>query len=332
LGQLASIGLAEEEERVYRELVRVGTRSLAELSGGLRLPVTELRRIIQRLQAKKLVTGSGRPSRYSASSPEIALESLLVEREEDLTRARLALRELQEDFRRGSRTKAADLIEVIEGSDQLKNRVAQLFASARSEVLIFDKPPYAIGPTGNEWEEEMISKGGVYRAAYAKAALEVPGGLEMALKFAAVGEQARVLPDVPMKLNIFDRRIALLPLVIEERGDVEGALLVHSSHLLDALIALFEAIWERALPLREHASMVDSGEALALSEDEQHLVSMLLAGMTTEAMARQAQAGVSTVERGIKRLMGKVGAETRFQAGFHLARRGFGSEAETTGT
>ncbi|WP_345407210.1 hypothetical protein [Nonomuraea salmonea] len=65
----------------------------------------------------------------------------------------------------------------------------------------------------------------------------------------AAGEQARISPQVPMKLAIADRACAMLPLSTTESAHADSAVIVHASMLVDALVALFEVLWRAALPL-----------------------------------------------------------------------------------
>jgi hypothetical protein len=273
----------------------------------------------------------GRPARFTAAPPEIAVEALIAERQRALDETRIEARRLQEDFRRASeRRNPAELVEVIQGRQVLRENVDQMWRSTKEEILAFDKPPYAIAPEENVTEAPLLASGVRIRAIYARESLERPGALETLRRFAGAGEEARFFPRVPMKLSIFDRRVARIPLV-EEGGTVEGAIVVHPSALLDALIALWETIWERSYPLpvgrgRDQAIDLEDlpeGDTLPLSEDDALLATLLLAGSKSETIARQMRLGLSTVERRIKRLTIALGVETRFQAGYELARRGF---------
>ena len=67
-------------------------------------------------------------------------------------------------------------------------------------------------------------------------------------KSTALGEQARVLPDAPTKLLLADDRIGLIPLQAAP-SSIESIVVVHPSALLEALGALFESLWARALPV-----------------------------------------------------------------------------------
>jgi transcriptional regulator TrmB len=321
-----ALGLAPLEESVYRWLVRAGLSSLSEISRGARIALAQARSSIAALERLALVTKApGRPARFMAAPPEIAMDALIADRQQALDQARIESRRLQEDFRRASEYRnPAELVEVIQGPQMLRENVDQMWRSTREEILAFDKPPYAIAPEENVTEGPLLASGVRIRGVYAREALERPGAIETLQKFAAAGEEARFFPRVPMKLSIFDRRVARIPLV-EEGGTVQGAIVVHPSALLDALIALWETIWERSYPLPAGDDLPElpEGDALPLSEEDATLVTLLLAGSKSETIARQIGIGLSTVERRIKRLTITLGVETRFQAGYELARRGF---------
>jgi DNA-binding NarL/FixJ family response regulator len=119
-----------------------------------------------------------------------------------------------------------------------------------------------------------------------------------------------VLPDLPLSLYLSDDKLAVLPL----RDHAEtAAVIVHPSALLDALVKLFEGLWRRALPL---FSPVEEQRA---SADQQRLVTLLLSGLTDEAIARQLGLSHRTVQRRVAAFMADLGAHTRFQAGVKAA-------------
>jgi len=57
----------------------------------------------------------------------------------------------------------------------------------------------------------------------------------------AVSEQARVLPTLPTRLIIIDDSLAVLPLQAAPEA-IESVVVVQKSALLEAIIALFEAL------------------------------------------------------------------------------------------
>jgi DNA-binding CsgD family transcriptional regulator len=195
-------------------------------------------------------------------------------------------------------------------------RITQLQFGAREEICCLDKPPYLDAPGTAATDLELLERGIACRTIYERASVEHPGGLHEVEQLLAGGQQARVLPSIPMKLYLVDRRHAVLPLQ-REPASVEAAVVVHAPALLAALSTLFEGLWERALPMHMPAAPVQAGRRASV--DEHRLITLLLSGLTDEAIARQLALGYRTVQRHIAGLMSKLGAHTRFQAGVQAA-------------
>jgi DNA-binding CsgD family transcriptional regulator len=137
------------------------------------------------------------------------------------------------------------------------------------------------------------------------------------------GEQARVLPGVPLRALIVDDRLAVLP-ANSGRMLSEGVLLVRPGNLLLALSSLFELLWERAVPLRLGDIGAGPDETDGGGEDLDRLILRLLAvGLTDRAVARQLNLSQRTVQRHVATLMTRLGARTRLQAGVQGIRRGW---------
>src|SRR5438093_3899410 len=87
---LLSVGLTEIERTVYEALVERGTATAPALRGTAGGSSDELARTLRGLEAKGLVSRiAGRPVAYEAVPPEVGLELLFVQREEELRKARL---------------------------------------------------------------------------------------------------------------------------------------------------------------------------------------------------------------------------------------------------
>jgi DNA-binding NarL/FixJ family response regulator len=131
------------------------------------------------------------------------------------------------------------------------------------------------------------------------------------------GEQARVLPQVPVKLLIVDGRTAILPLA-GDGASTPGqarAVVVTDSALTSALQVLFDQLWGQATPLRLTAS--------AGTDPVTTLINLLASGMKDEAIARQLGVSGRTLRRRIAEVQDQLGATSRFQAGLQAARRGW---------
>jgi DNA-binding NarL/FixJ family response regulator len=124
-----------------------------------------------------------------------------------------------------------------------------------------------------------------------------------------------VLPELPAKLTLFDDFAATLSVRSGSAGAV-SVIVVHRSPLLDALSALFEAYWQRAIPF----TLAPRDQTGASRPKDEQLVRLLAAGLGDDAIQRALGVSASTVHRRVHDLMVRLGARTRFQAGYQLAR------------
>lgn len=322
---LRAVGVRAGDQAVYRALLErpgAGAEELAELTRG---SAAGVRRALVRLEDLGLVSRSpGTPRRYSPTLPEAAVEALLHTQERALEQARIAAAELTALFRASMPGgKPAELVEVVTGREAVARRFLQLQKGAREELAVFDRPPYATDV--NTAEAEVLARGVRYRAVYAAAAVDIPGRLDAILGLVAAGEEARVLPSVPVKLALADASLALMPASLQPGNLGHSAVVVHASPLLEALVTLFGALWERAVPLHAPAQapvVADGGAGAGLDGCDRRVLALLTAGCKDEAIARQLGMSPRTVRRRVRSLMQRLGASTRFQAGMQAARRG----------
>lgn len=313
---LQGLGLSDVDESVYRSVLRRGPGSLADLARTLKISRHRVEKAIQHLRAEGLIQPGAPGQPPTAADPEIAIPALLRRRHEQLEDVNAHLPALAAEHRLAAFGDAHhQAVEVIVGSEEIRHRTAALAATA-SEFLIFDRPPYAYDPSGEvEGELPFLERGVIIRVVYDSTALQDPLRLANVRLLAAHGEQARVLPKVPLKLTIFDQHTAVVPLTREEVS--ESVALVHESGLLDALLALFETLWSSAPVLdRPH-------DAAPIPPEDVDLLTLLAMGVKDAAVARQLGVSIRTARRRISGIMDRLGATSRFQAGREAERRGW---------
>lgn len=322
---LDALGLDPIEQQVYEALVDRHPQSTAELSENTRVHAAEVRGALRSLESLGLVGQMpGGQARYTALSPDLALEVLLLERERHLKRARAYAGQLTARYQQAAGGQdPAELVEVITGIPAIRKRWEQLQRGVRYELRGIDKPPYTVPKQVDEpVEAELLRSGVRYRVIYDTAGLtdfhDWRSGIERSI---ALGEQARVMVSTPTKLVLFDDRCAMLPLQAAPSA-IASMIVVHPSGLLEALCALFEDTWNRALPLDSpnapHAAATD-----APTEDELRLLHLLSTGMPDNAIAKHLGLSHRTFQRRLRMLCDRLGAETRFQAGLRAAGRGW---------
>ncbi|MDL4774712.1 MULTISPECIES: helix-turn-helix domain-containing protein [Thermomonosporaceae] len=312
------IGLSAADEEVYRTVLAAPGSTTAELAARQGHRAARTSRALSRLEGHGLVTrASGTPRRWAPAMPEAAVEILINRRMEQLNRLRLATDALMAQFRAsGQGRDPGELVEIVSGAEASARRFAQVQMTVAEEMLVFDRPPY-VQAGGNPWQRPVLARGVRWRAIYAPESLAPPGAPGTVQELRAAGEEARVLAGLPMKLVIADRRIALLPLVAD---DVIGqTIVVHPSSLLDSLVMLFEALWQRAIPFAEPPPPAAGGPA----GEDRKLIELLAMGLKDDAIARQLGLSTRTTRRRMKALSDELGARNRFQAGMEAARRGW---------
>ena len=315
-GRLDVLGIGIVEERLYRALLLDQRADLAALASTIGVSVARAKQATQTLERSGML--SGRDGGFVPAPPDLAVAALISRQQQDLEQARLYALRLVDDFRAGEFLKQpTHLVEVLTDRDAIGRRAAQIMRGATEEILIFDKPPY-LGSPDNPDEFDALARGVRWRAVYSIESLDIPGQLARIEQLRRAGERARVSAEVPVKLVIADRRLALLPGALDAPSSVNTAVLVHPGSLLVALVMLFDSLWERGLPPNFSAGTDLTGDSA--DGEDRSVLPLLAAGMKDEAIARQLGVSLRTVRRWISARMNDYGVVTRFQLGMVAAR------------
>ncbi|WP_316745750.1 helix-turn-helix domain-containing protein [Streptomyces sp. MK7] len=327
-------GVSGEEESLYGLLVAYGQATPADLAQRAGLSHADAARILDSLTSKGLASHTdGTPRAYRATPPDVALLPRLKRSADALELARIEAARLVESYRDTIRRHdAGQLLEVITGAEALRQHLRQIQTSAQAEMLWFCKAQYVAMPSGSNAEEfEALARGVRYRVLYEKAFFDDEGAVDNVVAGVRAGEVARAVPNLPLRLAIADRSVAIFPLVA---GGPHGSpeepttALVRDSNLLAALMALFERYWEDAVPLNvDDAGAIEGTDAVGqpdvLSPTDRKLLALLVAGVADKAIASQMGLSRRTVQRRIQSMMERAGAATRMQLAWQAARRGW---------
>ncbi len=307
---LESIGVSAEQEQVLRSLLAVPERTIEQVAAATGLNESSVCLEVRELEALGFLTRTpDQPPRLVPMRPDAAVEALVSQRKLELDRVTAAARELVREMEVQERHRPDNLIEVVVGREAISARFAQLLNDTSASLLVLDRPPYAASPDASDRKvRHLLQRGAVVRGIYSPDSLNLPGAVNEAMSARVAGEVSRVHPQVPMKLAIFDRATALLPLSVDQL--VDSALVVHQCSLLTALLEMFELLWSDAVPIAQQP-----GDVM-----DERLLTLLSAGLKDEAIARQLQVSPRTVGRRIAELMDRLGARTRFQAGIFAQR------------
>jgi Sugar-specific transcriptional regulator TrmB/Bacterial regulatory proteins, luxR family len=309
---MSVLGLGEAERIAYELLVDASPATVDELAVGWTRP-EPLAGVLARLEERSLVSAvPGTPPRYRAQSPRVAFDTALTEFEEALEHARRHVAVLETAYQARPAAPDSSVVELVTGQRVVRQRLARLRAGARERVDCLFKPPSLFAQLA---ESDPLRQGLACRTVYDRAGIEHVGALATVERRIEEGELAKVLPDLPVSMCVFDGRMAALPLQRHPAAP-DAIMVVHPSALLDAMITLFDGLWRRALPLHPAAHAVAGPRE---AEDPTRLVTLLLSGLTDESIAHQLGLSHRTVQRRVATMMAELGAHTRFQAGVRAA-------------
>jgi predicted DNA-binding transcriptional regulator len=326
IAALDAVGIGGTEQRLYRLLLRHPGNTATDLAEELDLPPAQVRAALQALEGEGLVTSTtATPPTFVPTAPDVGIEALVSRKRAELERLRVAAGRLMAEYRQGSASGQAGLVEVVTGPRAVLNRFDLMQRSAVGEILVLDTPPYAgaAGPITNDVEFEVLARGVVCRAIYDRAALDrAPKAVEAIARYVAAGEQARVTNQLPFKLAIFDRKVGFVPGTLDQPG-IDTAIVVYESSLLDVLLYVFENLWMNAISIAPEPPHLPRSSSDGPSPEHQRLLALLTSGMKDEAIAHHLGWSYRTTRRRIAELLRVLGAETRFQAGIAATRRGW---------
>ena len=323
---LAPLGVDNDAEEIYRALLAHPGSSAADLRGHTGVRPERLRRALVELARRAMVTEQpGAPTRYQPSPPDAVVDVLIAACEKELKQVRLETRRWKtQRITSPDQLRVNELVEIVPSREAYDQRWQQIQQATKTTLEVFVRRPF-VQPLAEpqldgheDLQASLLARGVESRGIYDDDALQTPGILDHVRRMTRFGEAARVVSHLPLKLVLSDRKTALIPVVQSDpESTYEGALVVHQSTLLDALVTLFDIYWERGTEVVLDERDVNGHSA----SDEETIITLLAAGLKDEAIARRLGVSAHTVRRRIGALCTRLGVTTRFQAGLALGQQ-----------
>ena len=260
--QLSGLGLNRYEAAVYLSLLGRQGFTPAQAAGRSGVPRQRIYDVLASLSARGLCVERHVDGQrvFYAADPSAALPALLdarqrqfeAEQERQRLQAGQLLATLAPAFAAGSdMVDPLDYVDVLLDRRLVSERAVSLSQAAEREICVCFKRPLIGGAEENIAEvREPLGRGLRYRTIYERAMLDDPELRGWARQFAALGQQARVAEQLPIKLNLYDARVALLSLQDPVTGAASlTALCVTHPGFAQMMAVAFEGLWARAEPL-----------------------------------------------------------------------------------
>ncbi|MEV7415639.1 helix-turn-helix transcriptional regulator [Streptomyces sp. NPDC089919] len=319
-------------QRVYRLLLTgrdLGAEDLAVELAGTGGPVgpTEVERALDELTALALLRPSGRaPAGLRPVGPEAGLRLLqnhqaeLLRQQQDLAVSQAALTRLLSGGGCSCSGRPEYAAETLVGSDAIGARIETLAARAVFEVAVF-LPGVAELPAmlhaSRPLDRAVRHRGVSLRTVALDSARHRRPSLAHLRWLGGIGAQVRTSPTLPLRMAVYDRHTAVVPL--DPEGRESGAVQLTGPGVLTAVLALFDSVWATATPIDQPLPRNTDG----LTPQERQLLQLLAEGHTDEGAGRQLGLAPRTVRRIMAGLMARLGARSRFEAGLEAGRRGW---------
>jgi DNA-binding CsgD family transcriptional regulator len=241
----------------------------------------------------------------------------------DLVHASRSLHVLGEQLPQLLAPHAGTAVEVVEGTDRIRDRVASVLDAAQHEV-IGTHPVDELGPevldTGVRAHQRALRRGVEVRSLHLRAGL-LPQQLQRLRWLSRGGASVRLRSTLPFRMLLVDQSVALCAPPPDVPGHV---VVVRGADLLRLLASVAQVLWADAVPLVQptEGATEDATEDGELDAEDRQLLRLLAEGLSDRGIARKLGVAERTVTRRVSRLFATLGAATRFQAGVEAGRRG----------
>lgn len=252
IAQLGRLGLTSYEAKAYVALTGRESFTAAQAARLSGVPRQRIYDVLGSLVEKGMA--SARPGavvKYAAADPTVAIERLLTSRREEFTQLEYEgaaiMRGLTAAYEAGQQhSDPLEYIEVLRDQRAINARFEQLQGAIRREILVFTKPPYAKPPQEN-LEGLSVVRTHEARSIYEYSVFDDPDVATGVRRFIEAGEQARFVPQLPLKLVIIDETVVMFGMQDPvATGDLTMMVVEHPS-LATLLKMAFNAYWDKGM-------------------------------------------------------------------------------------
>jgi sugar-specific transcriptional regulator TrmB len=240
--EFEELGLSPYEARILLALMQLGSGNTAQLARLSGVPRTSTYQILEELNRKGLAQRQAvdGPAVWASPGREDVFDRLDANEEQRLRehRERTArLRELVAQALPPESTGAGPYVHIIQGARQVSHIYDRLLRQSENELLVFNRPPYSY-PANHVNPEVLkaVGRGVTTRVLYEGEQWHHADSLDFRRAMAVyhrAGVQARLTDELPLKLAVVDRKIALLAMtdpVLPEIGFPTTLLVEHPGY------------------------------------------------------------------------------------------------------
>jgi sugar-specific transcriptional regulator TrmB len=271
------IGLTEREAKVYITLLSGRMFTATDLQKAVNIPRTKIYEVLHKMVNRGVCVEKklGKNKIYEAVEPKLAMERIYSRYQNELNRKKELIDQVSNVFtpifeNSKSIVNPLDFIDVMKEKPQIHKRYTDSVRNTKREMLTFNKGPYASDKPerlGEQEDEEfkLLKRGGITKDIYELNELnEVDWLFESVNKSVQIGQQARIVDKLPIKMLIFDQEKVMFALEqpIQASGELTMIYIEHKQ-LAEACSMLFYHLWEQGKEFSElEKSLKNYNEAI----------------------------------------------------------------------
>lgn len=268
ISKLQQIGLTKRESEIYIALLQKKEFTASELERMTTITRTKIYEILRSMVRKGVCAESIKNGQkiYKGIEPQVAFQNLINNYEmeieqrkaDEITQKQQAAKSLQEELTALHKTgidknEPLDYVEVLTNINHIWERWIKIQKNTKKELLMFAKAPYASDFEDNLKDERSIIKKGVsfkciYEYGCFSSDTEIDEFIVNLGKYIKIGEDVRLVKELPMKLAISDNTITMLGLNdrVSLKPTITTIVVDHPS-FSNSVRTVFENFWTNSI-------------------------------------------------------------------------------------
>ncbi len=268
IAKLLPLGITGREAEVYIALLKNSALTATEISKITSVSLNKIYEVLQNLVKKKMCTENylNGVKLFRCIEPKIAFQNIFSVFQEDINRKKALYRDELEEclmslYNQEKNGKSPlDYIEVVSDRGQATDRFLTIQANAKSEILFFSKPPYVnsqslggnIDEIGNVCKKRVQVKS-IYECGIMETREYKDNLLNIIEHYENLGEEARIIDALPVKLVIVDESISIFSLIDNVAFNPQlTTMIVHHPVFTMSQKTLFELYWDKSITIKDY--------------------------------------------------------------------------------
>ena len=277
LANLQELGLSGREAEIYLALLMKKEMTAPDVAKITSVTRTKSYEILQNLVKKRVCNEKYKNGTkvFSSIEPTIAIQNMLSVYEDELYKKKKLAEQFKEDLielhkLREGKEDPLDYIEVLTDVGQIRKKWLNIQKNTKRELLYFTKPPYTSSNIIDNVSAEAklinnnVNCKSIYEYGNDATNEEKKNLLRVVEEYQKIGEESRIIKELPMKLAISDETITMLAL--HDRISLKLSIttvIVDHPNFAKAQKEVFEVYWMKGIPVDEFKRDIERKEKIS---------------------------------------------------------------------